>query len=216
MSDPTGPPRGEDRGEDGGLLGVVLAGGGSRRFGRPKAVEPLAGRPMAAWAARALAPHVARVVVVGHPAVGRALGLEVRPDLRPGRGPAEGIRTALRWAEEEGREGILVLACDLPLVPSGLLGSLATCASGPAQAVVPASPGPLGFEPLCARYAVEALPAVEAGLDGGLRATHALLESLEVRVILLAELAEGTDTATAFLNVNTPGAAERAGVLLSG
>ena len=198
---------------DGGLLGVVLAGGGSRRFGRPKALEPVGGRPMAAWAVRALEPHVARVGVAGAVEVGARLGVEARPDLRPGRGPLEGLRTALAWAEEEGRDGVVVLACDLPLVPPALVGVLAE--AGPGPAVVPASPGPLGVEPLCARYGVDARGAVTEALDAGLRAAHRLLERLEARVIPLDEVAAVADPTTAFLNVNTPEAAERAGALLA-
>lgn len=213
----TGSQPGPQPGREGagGLLGAVLAGGGSRRFGRPKAVEPLAGRPMAGWAREALAPHARRVVVAGDPAVGEALGVDARADAVAGRGPLEGLRTALRWAEEEGLAGAFVLACDLPLVPPGLVGALVAASGAGEDAVVPASPGPLGLEPLCACYSARALAAVERALAGeGDGAVHVLLEGLRLRVLPLNEVRKIADPATAFLNVNTPEAAVRAGDLL--
>ena len=46
------------------ILGVILAGGKSRRFGRPKALATLGGTPMASWGMRALQAADLPVVVI--------------------------------------------------------------------------------------------------------------------------------------------------------
>ncbi len=186
------------------LLGVVLAGGGSRRFGGEKALFPLCARPMAGWALEALKPWtVGQVVITNDPGVGASLGVPSRPDLIAGQGPLGGLRTALIWAREEGREGVFVLACDLPLVTADLVGGILRGWPDGAAAVVPGSDGPLGIEPLCAGYAVSALPALELLLEGGVRTMEKALESLRVHRIPSVQLGSRDSLAVAFTNVNT-------------
>src|SRR5688572_24840960 len=112
------------------LLGAVLAGGQSVRFGRPKWCEPVGGVPMALRAAAALAPHASVVVLVAPPPFPAALGLEVIPDEAGGGGPLAGLVAALTRAHERGASGCLVLACDLPLVDADLVGALVEAWSG--------------------------------------------------------------------------------------
>jgi molybdopterin-guanine dinucleotide biosynthesis protein A len=45
------------------MVGVVIAGGRSRRFGAEKAVAQLGGRPLLLWAAERLARSCSRVAV---------------------------------------------------------------------------------------------------------------------------------------------------------
>lgn len=205
---PDGDPR---------LLGAILAGGESRRFGSPKALAVVGGLTLAERARRSLVPHVGAVILVcNDPRVGRALApLPTREDLRPGLGPAGGVLTALHEARGRGCRGALVLACDLPLVPSGLLGVLAD-RLGHEAPVAPASPGPLGFEPLCGAYPVASLDAVVAFLEEGTGPAHALFRSLGGQVLPPEGLAPWADPAEAFLNVNTRADARRAEARLRG
>ena len=60
----------------------MLAGGKSRRFGRSKVSEPLAGAPMASWGVRALqAVGLPVGVVSDEDGVEAALGVPARSDL---------------------------------------------------------------------------------------------------------------------------------------
>ncbi|MCP1468428.1 molybdopterin-guanine dinucleotide biosynthesis protein A [Sphingobium sp. OAS761] len=104
---------------DAGILGAVLAGGRSTRFGSDKAIAPMAdGRTLIDHAIAALAPHVARVVVCG-----RQGGLADRP--RAGMGPLGGLNAALHHALHHGFAGVLSTGCDMPVYPAGLPAALA-------------------------------------------------------------------------------------------
>lgn len=190
-------------GEGGGtLFGAVLAGGASRRYGRPKWRVPVAGVPMARWAVEALEPVARTVGVLGSdPELEPVLGVRVRSDRRPGAGPLGGLHTALLWALEEGLEGVLLLGCDLPLVGAETMALLAEGWAGE-DAVMPwTDEGP---EPVCALYSTVVLPAVEDALAGGDRALHALVESLDVRRLPVDAVARVQGRRRVLLNVNTP------------
>jgi len=129
------------------------------------------------------------------------LGLRIRPDLHPGRGPLCGVETALTWADEEGFDAAVIVGCDMPFLESGLLGDLiAHMARG--RVVVPESRGPLGIEPLCALYGVSCLPAVEAQLATGNPSMGRLVDTLPSTVIPLEEVARHGPPEQLFFNLN--------------
>lgn len=101
----------------GPILGAVLAGGRSRRFGSDKAMALLNGRTLLDHAMAALAPHVATVVICG-----RDGGLADRPqaDL----GPLGGLNAALHHAAAQGFAGVLTTGCDMPVYPAELPAAL--------------------------------------------------------------------------------------------
>lgn len=122
------------------ILGAVLAGGRSRRFGSDKAVAMLDGQPLIDHAAGQLAPHVAEVVVCG-----REPGLADRP--APDLGPLGGLCAALFHADSNGFDRVLTIACDVPRLPDGILPLLlaegsAILADLPVVGIWPAALGP--------------------------------------------------------------------------
>jgi molybdopterin-guanine dinucleotide biosynthesis protein A len=186
------------------LLGVVLAGGESRRFGREKALSNLGGKPMARWALEAMETWTGdQVVIANDDGVARTLGVSGRPDLMPGQGPIGGLLTGLSWAGEKGMSGIFLMACDLPLVPAALVGRILKAWPTGAGAVVPGSPGPRGLEPLCGGYSVAGAPTVRALLDSGNRFMVDALDALSAHRIPPDELGEAEALTLAFTNVNT-------------
>ncbi len=191
----TGAPR---------LLGVVLAGGDSRRFGRPKGEARVGALTLVERAARTLRPVCAEVVV------GRPPGL---PDLRPGEGPLAGIEAALTRAADTGAQGVVVLACDLPAVHTATLIRLVTAwrrAPTPRSAVVvPHDP----LQPLCGVWGVETLGAVGRALDEERRSAGDLVRALPGLVALPAgDLADelGLMAPQLLHNVNHPEAVDEA------
>lgn len=126
------------------LLGAVLAGGASTRFGSDKAIAELDGRPLIEHAIAALGRECEAVIVCG-----RNWGDWVPDRPRSGLGPLGGIAAALHTAAERGFDAVLSCGCDTPLLPDGLGARLA--AAGPAAFVAelpvigfwPAGHGPL-------------------------------------------------------------------------
>ena len=199
------------------ILGVVLAGGESRRFGSNKALFPLHGRAMAEWALGALKPWTSsQVVVTNDGKVAETLGIPGQPDRIPGLGPLGGLHTALSWAREEGRGGVFLLACDLPLVSQELIGRILQKWPDDSPAVVPGSYGPLGFEPLCAGYDVSGLLDVEDLIETGSYSLEGALTKMDAYFISPAELGSREELAVAFTNVNTGDTAQWAEGLLRG
>lgn len=102
---------------EGPILGAVLAGGRSSRFGSDKAMALLNGRTLLDHATAGLAPHVAEVVMCG-----RDGGLADRP--HADMGPLGGLNAALHHALHHGFVGVLTTGCDMPLYPAALPAAL--------------------------------------------------------------------------------------------
>ena len=105
------------------LLGAVLAGGRSSRFGSDKALALMPdGRMLIDHAVAAIAPHVETVVVCGRTVEGMT-SLSDRP--APDMGPLGGLNAALHHARDEGYDAVLTTGCDMPVYPAALVEALA-------------------------------------------------------------------------------------------
>jgi molybdopterin-guanine dinucleotide biosynthesis protein A len=98
------------------ILGAVIAGGQSRRFGSDKAEALLDGRTLIEHTTAAIRPHVDAIVLVGRSRPG---WLADRP--RPGLGPLGGIAAALHYADAHRYDRVLTIGCDMPRVPADVL-----------------------------------------------------------------------------------------------
>ena len=166
--------------------GILLAGGASRRFGRPKIVEPIEGAPLFHRPLRALVDSCADVVIVLAPDGSEpplpewADGVSFARDRKAYEGPLAGARTGL-----EGVRGdhALLIAADMPGISAKLLALMAAHAgpSGRAALVLADSEG---WRPLPAMVAVvPARATAGALLDRGERRLRALIEGLEVEAL---------------------------------
>jgi molybdopterin-guanine dinucleotide biosynthesis protein A len=115
------------------ILGAVVAGGRSRRFGSDKALAEFEGLTLLDHAIAGLSRQCDAVVVCGREIPG-IICLADRPasDL----GPLGGLAAALQHAAANGFSAVLTSACDTPEVPASLAQSLA----GDAPAVVLGQP----------------------------------------------------------------------------
>lgn len=180
--------------------GAILAGGRAARFGGvAKGLERVGGVRIIDRVAGALAGHCDELIVVANDAGARAWlpGVRVIADRRPGAGALGGLHAAL----SEARDALLVLAWDAPFVPDGLMRALREAGErAGADAAVPLSDSPLGFEPLCAWYAAACRAAVERHLDAGdLRAGGWQDEVRTVRI----DASPWGDPGEIFFNVNS-------------
>jgi molybdopterin-guanine dinucleotide biosynthesis protein A len=183
----------------GPIVGVVLAGGRSVRFGGEKAVALFDGAPLLQWAAARLRSICSDVAVNAPPgtaaaAVATELGWPVLHDAAgDAQGPLAGVKAGLLWAQARGARVLAVSPCDAPLLPDDLYLRLRAIA-GEAAAMAETSEG---RQPLCALWPVAALPTVDAALAGGAHPpTWQVLERLGARKVLFERPAD-------FANVNT-------------
>jgi len=186
------------------VTGIVLAGGESSRFGRPKWKARLAGKTLLERAAGVLLSWCDEVLVVGRAGVladVASLGKQARfvEDLPLGRGPLVGVATGL----EASRGGLsAVVACDMPFADAGLLQYLSRLARG-YDAVIPQVEGQA--QPLHAVYHRRCLGPMKAALASGVRAPTDFLRDggLRVRYVPHDELRARTSEPEPFLSVNS-------------
>ena len=115
------------------ILGVIVAGGGSRRFaGGDKACAELAGIPLLARVARRVRPQVDALIVNGPQALAPITGMtvEVIADTMPGQGPLGGIVDALAYARDRGFTHVASFPCDTPFFPMDTVARLLQGLSG--------------------------------------------------------------------------------------
>jgi molybdenum cofactor guanylyltransferase len=174
---------------------LLLAGGASRRMGRPKALLPVGGVTLAEWVASRLAPGFAHLLVAA--AGPEQLPPSLRPhlvrDLHRGAGPLAGVEAGLAASPHDT---VVAVACDMPAVTADLVRRLASAAA--ADEVDAAVPRVLARpEPTCAAYRRSAAGPIAAALaEGRHRAADALAE-------LRVQWLDGEDPAL-FANLNTP------------
>jgi len=103
------------------VLGAVIAGGQSTRFGSDKALAQVHGRSLIDQVAETLSGQCAETVVVGreHPGL---RGIADQP--APGLGPMGGIAAALLEAQARGYSAVLTVPCDAFDLPGDLLAQL--------------------------------------------------------------------------------------------
>ena len=173
-------------------------------MGRNKALITIGGASLVERAADRLSPHCSGLLVADD---GRRLLAGHRSvEDGPGRGPAAGILGA---AARAPGEDLLVLACDLPLVPASLLETL-VLSDAAHDWVVPGRRDRL--EPLCALYRPRALEALAELVHSGQLGPHRLAtrDDLDIRRIGDAELRCLGDPDTMFANLNRPADLEKA------
>ncbi|MCH2465963.1 MAG: molybdenum cofactor guanylyltransferase [Gemmatimonadetes bacterium] len=193
------------------ILGAILAGGQSRRYGRDKRNAVVGGRLLIERAISALEQVVQDVVVVTSRQLPNGVVAPCIPDRFVDAGPLGGLHAALHTAVEFGSSSVLLLACDMPLMTPEVLRAVAVAADQ-GQAVAPVRDG--GIEPLCAVYHTGTLEIAEQMLLGNDLSLHRFFR--EVGGIPIDLEALGMECGHVFFNVNEQADCIRADALLTG
>jgi molybdopterin-guanine dinucleotide biosynthesis protein A len=178
---------------------LILAGGASRRFGRPKALVPLGGRPMIRWVADAVRGKAEDLVVSVADANQEAGIRRILPqarvvhDRRRDAGPIEGLARGLEAALGEL---VLVAPCDAPLLRPALYDVLLE-ALGDRDAAVPKLEA---IDPVRAVYRRDAALRVLA--RESVPSPSALVDRLSVAFVQEATLRRADPGLVSFLDVN--------------
>jgi molybdenum cofactor guanylyltransferase len=163
------------------ILGVVLAGGQSTRFGSDKALAMLGGVSLLDRAVASLARWCSDVVIVGRE-TGPAPCIPDWP--RAGLGPLGGIAAGLLHARQHGHASVLTCGVDSVDLPADL------------PALLDQPPACLASQPVIGHWPVSALEAVEAILEGqGRHSLKQLIAAVSARTVSIS--AEPA-------NINTP------------
>lgn len=163
------------------ILGAVLAGGKSSRFGSDKALAQLGGETLLIRAIDLLSGWCEKVVVVGR----AEAPAPTLPDwLAPGLGPLGGIAAALHDARDEGYDAVLTCGVDSIDLPENL------------PALLQPAPACLADQPVVGLWPISAIPVIEQMLrSDGKRSVRAFAAAIGARTV---ELEQGT------ANINTP------------
>ena len=163
------------------ILGVVLAGGQSSRFGSDKALATFDGHTLLARAVDQLSGWCEYVVVAGR----ETAPAPTIPDWpHKSMGPLAGIAAALHLAQDEGYEAVLSCGVDSVQLPEDLPGLLSP------------TPAYVASQPVIGLWPVSATATLEAILEGDGR--HSMLAFAE------AIGARAVKTAAKPANINTP------------
>lgn len=197
------------------IVGVVLAGGASRRMGADKRTLTLAGRPLLAHVAARLAPQVAALAVALDLGTATRLAAGDAPDLAVAiprdatmladvqdsrEGPLAGLHSGLRWAAERGAARLMAVPVDTPLLPTDIVARLMTAVTG-ADIAVATTAGRV-------HHTVALLPAGLAGdlaafLAGENRRVGAFLARHTVRAVEIPPLTIAGRDLDPLQNLNT-------------
>jgi len=189
-------------GQRGSVRGAILAGGGASRFGgKPKGLEMVGGERildrLVASMAAALG-HPPLLVANSPDAKHWRSDLRTVADTRPGLGSLGGIYTAVI----ESPAPVVCVAWDMPFVSESLIRALAAGLDRH-DAVLPASSGRRGVEPLCAAYGPACREAIEDTLANGDLRAIAFHDRIRVGILSLSEVRALADPELVFFNVNT-------------
>lgn len=176
-------------------LGVVLAGGESRRFGSDKSAAMLGGETLLARAIRRAAAQVDRVIVSG--------GASPMPDVpaiideAPGQGPLAGVLPGLAWASEHGFEHVATFPCDVPFFPPDILQHLSGALTDADYAIVRHG---TRKHPVFALWRPACRKRLESAFVDGLRSLHAVDRVLNCAVV---QFEDDPDAPDPFFNINS-------------
>jgi molybdopterin-guanine dinucleotide biosynthesis protein A len=164
------------------IVGVVLAGGRSARFGRDKLAVAIEGRSMLDHAITAVEQVAGSVVVVAPPDSVPAMASDARlvHDSHAFEGPLAGLATGLN-ALDPTLERVLVVGGDMPTLVPAVLRRLTDALETHEAAVLSDDAGPRPL-PIALRRSAAA-PALARLLSTGDRRLRALFVELDVVVV---------------------------------
>lgn len=179
---------------------IILAGGESRRMGRPKAWLDFHGRPLLAHMVELLSPRFDEILVVAAP--GQELpesSARIVRDEEPGKGPVGGLVAGLRQC---GNPLAFVTAVDIPHLQTEIVDVLLTRIGG-ADVAIPRWEETL--QPLCALYRITSvLPALEHQLRNDKLRLKDLFATVRTCIVSAPELERSDPQGLSFLSMNAP------------
>ena len=180
------------------MLTVILAGGGSRRMGRDKAMLPFCGETLLQYQINKFQRFGPVAVSVNEKGRFPFVGASEIVDAYPGCGPLNGVVGGFAASEDEE---LFLTAVDLPYGEPELVSKLAELRGDADVCVISGDDG--RAEPLFAVYGRNCAAAAAECLSAGKKSVLDLFDLVCVRHVRPEELPE-FDLEKILLNVNTP------------
>ncbi len=183
-------------------MGVLLAGGESRRFGRPKAFAKFNGKTFWEHAIQVLEETTERQLIISHRGLLRQFETEsshkvITDDPKvEGKGPLAGIYSAMN---NEKAEWFVFLSCDIPLISAEIIQKLFTFIDHEKKIIIPKIEGK--YQPLVGIYHHSVFPLVEAQLIKNERKMINFIDQVDVSFVTEKELQVNP---LVFSNINSP------------
>ena len=173
--------------------GLILAGGRSRRMGRPKESLPIANTTMLDWQCRTLMSCTEVVVTVSRdpsqPLPTIPAEVDITIDELPGEGPLAAIVAGLkRLRDHHGfneHDAVMTVGCDQPFITPATIRWLRS-QIGDADVLIPQANNKL--QPLTAIYRIRALKVAAKLLDSGARRPREIAAATTSRILTEDEL----------------------------
>ncbi|RLB41767.1 MAG: molybdenum cofactor guanylyltransferase [Deltaproteobacteria bacterium] len=181
------------------IVGIILAGGKSARYGRNKALENIGGKALIEHVVDTVRPLFQDIIVITNtPSEYSHLGLEMHQDIIKGLGPIGGIYTALKVIKEDYG---FVVACDMPFLNKALITYMVSLKKG-FDVVVPR----MGWkiEALHAIYNRGCIEQIEKNIQGKIYQVMRVFDSVNVRYVDEEEIKKFDPDLKSFLNINRP------------
>lgn len=183
----------------GGVTGVILAGGESRRMGSDKSLLPVEGARFIDHIYRRMAGLFEKVIIVTNsPALYNKIPCPKVPDIYYAQGALAGIHSGLAHAKTDK---VFVVGCDMPFISSAMVKKICSY-SAKADLVIPYSSN--GHEPLHALYSKSCLPAIEQVLDAGLKRIMLFFDQVRLVELPASLIRKYDPQERSFQNINTP------------
>ncbi|WP_171038137.1 molybdenum cofactor guanylyltransferase [Aquibacillus sediminis] len=179
------------------VVGIILAGGRSRRFGTPKAFAKKNNIPFYQYSLQVIQTFTSSVIIVTNPNLHQSFkqaepDVQIIDDLPKYRrqGPAAGIYSAM---DTLAADWYMVIPIDVPFVQVWVMQRLMKYTDRSYDAIVPVVNGKQ--QPLIALYQQTAKKQIARQLDHGKRSLKDLLSSLRVKYVPF-------DDEHPFININ--------------
>ena len=176
---------------------AILAGGEGSRIGGNKPSVRLGSSTLLerTWKfAKALSDNV--VLVLRQPGSAGSAGYPFITDRTDIEGPLAGLESALVWANEAGREAVITVPCDMPLLPPDLVERL-TNEIGEKSVAIAASGGQI--HPVCGLWKTDVIEPLETYSKEGRRSLQGF-----ARAVGFAQVDWPIGAMDPFFNINRP------------
>ena len=178
-------------------VGLILAGGQSRRMGKDKRTIKIGNRTLFDHVRTRIEPQAESVIVSQHNNTLETDLTSVEDGEWPGLGPLAGILAGLEWCQAHHKQWLLVVPSDAPRLPLDLASRLTRDIGDKERVAIAVRHG--RRQPLFSLWHTSLINAITNALKQGDYSVNGLLKSLNVTESDFSE-----DSPDPFINLNTP------------